>query len=81
MQNNKMRLSPLREMGSAVAEQADGGIAKLGLEIVALRIRLQSMEKSGNRLARALKRLARTDYEGEEGVDKLLKDWEDASNE
>lgn len=59
---------------------SEGAVTKLGLEIVELRTRLQEMEKAGNRIARAVKRLARVDHDGEEGIDKLLKDWEDASN-
>ena len=59
---------------------SENTVSKLGLEIVALRTRLQDMEKSGNRLARAVKRLAKTDYDDSEGVAMLLKEWESANN-
>ena len=53
-------------------------VNRLGMEVVALRTRLQDMEKAGNRLAKAAKRLAKTDYEDGEGISGLLKDWEEA---
>lgn len=62
------------------ANKSENSVTKLGLEIVALRTRLQDMEKAGNRMARALKRLAKSDYEDGEGVFGLLKEWEDANN-
>lgn len=53
---------------------------KLGLEIVALRTRMEDMERAGNKLAKAVKRLGRFDDEGGENAPQLIKDWEDATN-
>lgn len=62
------------------ANKSENTVSKLGLEVVALRTRLQDMEKAGNKMARALTRLAKTDYEDGEGVSGLLRKWEEANN-
>lgn len=53
---------------------------KLGLEIVALRTRMEDMERAGNKLAKTVKRLGRFDEESGDEAPKLIKDWEDATN-
>ena len=66
------------------ANRAEQSVTRLGLEVVALRLRLQAMEKAGNKLSKMLARVARSrgaDADETGPIADAIKDWIDAQRE